>query len=401
MLQSPLVLLRRLPRTVQILVIGTLVNRLGTFILPFLTLVLTREFAMTGAKAGLLLTMYGIGSLVSILAGGMLTDMMGRRQTALLSLVGSGALAVALAFAPSAGFLIPVLLFFGFLGDLYRPASSAIIGDVLPSKDRAVGFSALRVAVNLGFAFGAGIGGFIVDWNWRVLFAADGVTTLLFAGVVYFGIPETRGLATNLNSTQPAPQAIARDYVYHGLLFGSFSFAMVIFSLFTVLPLTITDSARYPTSMYGVLIAVNGVLITLCEVSAVAWLQRYRRLRVAALGFVLAGLGFGLIGLFMHWTWFLLAVLLGAVAEMMVLPQQMSFLADWAPPEARGRYLGLFGATWSLALIVNPVLLLPLHAALPESAFWPLLLVLLLPAALVVRHLDMRADRPERLRGSA
>ena len=68
-------------------------------------------------------------------------------------------------------------------------------------------------------------------------------------------------------------------------------------------------------------------------------------------------------------------------------------------PGARGRYLSVYQATWSLAVIANPLVLLPLHARLPEPLFWPLLAALTLPASLLLLRLDRRADRPERLRG--
>jgi MFS family permease len=77
----------------------------------------------------------------------------------------------------------------------------------------------------------------------------------------------------------------------------------------------------------------------------------------------------------------------------------MAFVADWAPPRSRGQYLAFYQATWSLALAVNPVVLLPLHARLGEAVFWALLGLVAVPAALLLLHLDRHADHPERLRG--
>ena len=106
-----------------------------------------------------------------------------------------------------------------------------------------------------------------------------------------------------------------------------------------------------------------------------------------------------MIGLVMHWAWFLLAVLVFTAGEILASPQPMSFVADWAPPEARGRYLSLYQATWSVAFAVNPAITLPLHAALGERAFWGLMPLVALPGVLVLLRLDRTADRPERLRG--
>jgi MFS family permease len=398
MLEGPIALLRRLPGAVQLLVIGTLVNRAGSFILPFLTLVLSEDFHLSEGKTASLVVAYGVGSLVSILIGGVLTDRLGRRKTLMLSLFGSGALAVAMGLSPSVSVFVPLLVAFGFLADLYRPASSAIISDLLPSKDRTMGFAALRVAMNLGFAIGMALGGLLVGWSWRLLFVTDGLTTAAFGLLVWTRIAETRPVATR--SVAPGRTLdVLRDGVFLQLLLASMGFSTLVFTFITVLPLTITRSGHYPAWVYGALVAVNGVMITLIEVPAVAWLARFRRLRVAGFGMLLTGVAFGLVGFVPHWSWYLLTVILWTAGEILTVPQQMAFIADWAPPETLGRYLGFQGATWSLGFALNPLLTLPLHARLPERVFYPLLLLLVAPSALMMRSLDRCADRPELLRG--
>jgi len=180
---------------------------------------------------------------------------------------------------------------------------------------------------------------------------------------------------------------------------AAFLFSLVFASNLSVFPLTITMGAGYPAKVYGALVAVNGLLVAAFEITIVARLRRFRRLRVAALGNVLCAGGFGMLGLVMHWSWFLVAVLVFTAGEILASPQAMSFVADWAPPSARGRYLSLYQATWSIAFAVNPTVALPLHAALGERAFWGLVPLVALPAAAALLRLDRTADRPERLRG--
>jgi MFS family permease len=400
MLRNPLTLLASLPPTVRLLVYGTFVNRLGTFIIPFLTLVLRREFRLTEAQTGAAIFAYGAGSIVSILTGGYLSDRLGRRRTLLISLFGSGTLAVAMGVAPSLGVFSVLLLLFGFVADLYRPASSSIVGDLLPSSQRPIGFAALRVAINLGFAGGVAVGGFLADANWRILFWADGATTLLFGLVVFATIVETRPAAAVTARAEGTVETPWRDRVYHLALLSSFVFALGFFADITVLPLTLTESAGYSAKFYGWLLAINGVVVGLLEIPAAHWLRRFRRLRVAALGMVLGALGLLMTGLNMHWTWLVLSVLIWTVGEVLTMPQHMSFVADWAPPASRGTYLGLYSATWSFGLALNPILFLPLHSRLSEAAFWGLVGAITATPSLLCLYLDRRADRPELLRGA-
>lgn len=404
MLENPVKLLTRLDRAVRLLIAGTFINKLGSFIIPYLAIVLRHEFSLTATQVGALIMSYGVGSIVAILAGGFLTDRLGRRATLMLSLFGSGGLAVAMGFSPSIRVFVPLLVLFGFVADLYRPASSALISDILPSAQRVIGFAALRMAVNLGFAFGVALGGLLADWSWRLLFVGDGLTTVLFGLIVLFFIPETRPAAPDaprgaLAAPPAAEESPWRDGVFLETSFASLLFALVFFSHVTTLPLTITASAGYPARVFGFLLALNGALIALFEVSLVQWLKRYRRLRVAALGLALCGVGFALTGFVLHWGWFLITVLIWTAGEILCAPQLMAFVSDWAPAAARGRYLGLFQATWSVAFALNPLLFLPLHARMAEAAFWPLMLVFAAPASLLLVRLDRDADRPERLRG--
>lgn len=398
MLQSPIRILGRLPAPVRLLVWGTLVNKLGTFIFPYLSLVLMRDFEMSPARAGLVMTSHGLGAIASVLLGGVLTDRLGRRRTLLLSMFGGGALAVAMGFAPSLGWFVPLLVAFGFMADLYRPAASALISDLLPSSERVLGYAAFRVAVNLGFAVGVVAGGVLADVDWRLLFVGDGLTTLACAVVLASGIPETKPQAPPGGATAPDASPW-RDGIYLVSVLSSTAFCLMFFSFLTVLPLTITVWAGYPAWVYGCLMAMNGTLIGLFEISATDALRRFRRLRVAALGVTLAAVGFGLSGLVPHWSWFLVTGILWTAGEIFYAPQQISFVADWAPPASRGRYLSLYQASWTAGAALNPLFSLPLHARLGDMYFWPALGLIGVPSVWLLLRLDRTADRPERLRG--
>jgi MFS family permease len=265
-----------------------------------------------------------------------------------------------------------------------------------------VGFAALRMAINLGFAFGMTLGGLLADWSWRLLFVGDGLTTALYGVLVYLFIPETRPKASAAGAVSAAaPGSALRDGVFLQAMAVSFAFGLIFFSHITALPLTMTVNAGYPARVFGALVGMNGLLIALFEVSVVHRLRAWRRLRVAAVGMALAGLGFGLSGVFLHWAWFLVTVVIWTAGEILSSPFKMAFVSDWAPPALRGLYMSLYQATWSLAFALNPLLFLPLQARLGDRRFWPVMMVVAAPAIFMLLRLDRVADRPERLRGLA
>jgi MFS family permease len=396
---SPIALVRALPAPVRVLVLGTFVNKAGTLILPYLSIVLQRDFGLSPGATGLALLGYGAGSVVSILVGGVLTDALGRRRTLAISLLGGGAVALGMSVAPSLAVLVGLLLAFGFLSELYRPASSAIVTDLLSSHQRPIGFAALRLAVNFGFAVGMVAGGWLTGVSWRLLFLGDGLTTLAFGAVVLARVPETK-VAVAPGSAPAAGPSFLGDGPFLLSLLASLLYSLVFFTDFTVLPLAVTAAGHSPTT-YGMLVAVNGILIGLFEMSVVDAVRRFRRLRVAALGVLFTAAGFALVGASRAWPWLLLSVVVWTIGEILTVPQVMSFVSDWAPPSVRGRYIGAYGATWSLGMALGPPLFLPLHARLGDDLFWPLLGLVALPALFIQLGLDARVDRRERLRGFA
>jgi hypothetical protein len=57
--------LRDIPRNIWLISVGTLINRMGMMVLLFLILYLTQEKGETPGDAGLVLTFYGLGALMS------------------------------------------------------------------------------------------------------------------------------------------------------------------------------------------------------------------------------------------------------------------------------------------------------------------------------------------------
>jgi MFS family permease len=395
--RSPVRLIRELPAPVRLLVFGTFVNRAGSFIFPYLTILLQREFGLPPEAAGVALFALGAGGCASVATGGVLTDVLGRRRTLVISLVGSGVVALAMAAATSLSVLGPLLVLFGFLSELYRPASSAIISDLLPSSQRPIGYAALRLAVNFGFASGMLLGGLLAETSWRLLFVGDGLTTLAFGALILGAMPETR---VEHDTPAGAPnEGPLRDAWFLLVLVASLGYSLLFFADFTVFPLAVTQGGGYPPFVYGALLAVNGITIGLLEMTIVDYARRFRRLRVAALGAVLTAVGFALVGASRHWTILLASVVTWTFGEILSVPQVMAFVSDYAPVRARGTYLGAYGATWSLGIALGPPLFLPLHAQLGDARFWPLLAALALPTIAIHLLLDRRVDRPERLRG--
>lgn len=123
--------LRGLPRPFWYLWAGTLFNRVGSFVVPFLALYLTGSRGVTVGEAGLVLSVLGLGSAVSQPVGGVLADRIGRRRTIVLGLVSSAAALLVLGAAEGLPAIGAAALAYGLCLDLMRPAVQAAIADLV------------------------------------------------------------------------------------------------------------------------------------------------------------------------------------------------------------------------------------------------------------------------------
>src|SRR5437763_132298 len=123
--------LRSLPRGAWILFFGTFLNKFGAFVLPFLAIYMTR-LGYKATQAGMAIGAYGIGSLCAAFLGGNLADRIGRRKTIVLSMFSGAATMLCLAQARTLPGIVILSALCGLTGELYRPASSALLADLVP-----------------------------------------------------------------------------------------------------------------------------------------------------------------------------------------------------------------------------------------------------------------------------
>src|ERR1041384_4190671 len=131
--------LRALPRPVWILFLGTFLNKFGTFVVPFLTLYLTRQ-GYSLASAGMAIGAYGVGNLIASVLGGHLADTIGRRKTIVFSMFSAAVAMMLLSQARSLPAIIALTALAGLTGELYRPAASALLADLVQPDERVTAF---------------------------------------------------------------------------------------------------------------------------------------------------------------------------------------------------------------------------------------------------------------------
>ncbi len=346
-----------LPRQFWFLWTGTLINRVGSFVVLFLSIYLTSDRHFTQSQAGFVIGLYGVGGAIGTMTGGVLADRWGRRPTMLIAQFGAAALMLTLGFAQTYTQILIVTGFLGAFAEGVRPAFSAMMVDIVPEQDRVRAFSLNYWAINLGFALAAIAAGFAAQFDYLLLFVVDAATTLVTATITLIFLAETR--PARRVAAGPAPtggmRAALQDRVFLVFLVINLLSVLVILQHASTLPIAMLADG-FSAATYGWVIAVNGILIVSGQLFVPRLIQGHRPYRVLAVASVIVGAGFGLVA-FAHSAWvYAVTVVIWTLGEMLQSPSNAATLAALSPANLRGRYQGLNSLSWSIGTALAPVL---------------------------------------------
>lgn len=395
---------RGLPRRAWVLFAVNLVNSSGSMVFFFLSLYLTRKLGLPAARAGQVLSLYGIGSLAGAFLGGWLSDRIGSIRVQKLSLWGCGVFLIILGRVTSVALFMPLLFAYGlFAGTLY-PANATSMARICPPDLQVKGFALTRLANNLGATIGPAVGGVLALHDYRLLFWADGLTSL--AAAALFGLlwkggiaavaaagAEKAGAAGEVGDVGPSPsspgadpdpssrRAVAsqvrppglspwRDVPFLLMMAIFLVWSIVFVQVLTTFPLYIRNVYGLAENRIGQLYAVNTVMIVALEMILMEKIRKYPLALMINVSFVMLGLGLGLMPFGRSFAFGALTVAVWTVGEMLSMPLVSALIAQRSDESNRGRYMGLSSFSFSLAFIVAPPVGMAIYGRFGGDAVW-------------------------------
>ena len=401
-----------LPPPIYFLALASVVTALGAFVFPFLTLTLTARLHMTPKEAGLIVSLVGVSSMIGALCGGWVSDRYPRVLVLLAGqLISGGALCIAGFFYDSI-WMLPSLLCCTFGFGLIGPSVAALIADLTPRQMRAEAYALRYMGVNLGFAIGPLIAGFLFHRYPAWIFWGDGCTTLLSALIVWIGLGHLRStppgeplLNEPLNPEEGPPQVIGsrldeadetnleapvegsiwsvlyarpRLIIYMvGLTLFGMCYAQVTFTT----PLSLDQLfSQAGADLFGWVMASNGLFVFLFTPYVTAHMKSIRSFRVLSYTGWLYFLGFGCLyflpalsegaqGAYPVLCWpvegvpfsafalLIVSSMLWTAGEVITVTQGSVFLANESPMSHRGRVHGIIPLIIRLTKTTTPLLM--------------------------------------------
>ncbi|NIJ53998.1 putative MFS family arabinose efflux permease [Dyadobacter arcticus] len=362
---------------------------------PFMSMYITQNLHRSIADAGLMITLFGVGSVFGAMAGGYFTDKWGFRPVQIFSLILSGIFFVLFGLVNNFMGLCALIIVLSFFVEAFKPANSTAIAAYSSPANLTRSYALNRLATNVGFGFGTSVGGILASINYHLLFWVDGVIYVA-AGLLILGLL-SKGRMIRQSSMNVTEEVVGmspwRDAFFVKFLSMVTVYMVCFILLFRLAPVYWKEVMRIGESTIGILLGMNGLIIAVFEM---VLLQRLANRRPNSFyivsGVVFCGLAFMALVLPLGFPIVLAgaAVLLFTIGEMLAIPYISTFVMNRASELNRGKYSAAYSVSQSVAQIIGPAVGGYLAAKWSYDLLWLSLVILSFACAAGFRMLFRR-----------
>jgi len=393
-----------LPGEILALFAVRLVVSAGSFVGPFLAMMLTLRLGYDEARAGAFMSAVSVVSALGLFVGGKLGDRFRRSGVLrILQLITAIAYVAcgAMGFNPATPFVIAFAM--GTLNGTW-PIINALVADLAPADRRREAFSLLYWGNNIGFSIGPLVAGMLFTSAPRALFFGNALALIVAAGIVtvfvrdahqapaprHEGTPASRDVSTlSVFRANPILLLYGAGAVLGAFVYGQQSFALPVF-------LNGAFGPEGGPKAYGTLMMANGLTVVTMTAVVVLVSRRLRSLTAVAVSSLFYALGFGA-------YWFVggLPLALGAtfvwtIGEILSATNGNAFIAERTPETHRSRVNSAVSFAYIVGSALAPLVAGPIAAARGSAAVWPFVAA----CALVSAAYQFGIDRLDCRRGS-
>ncbi|WP_312343512.1 MFS transporter [Chryseobacterium binzhouense] len=340
-----------------------LINRSGSMVLPFLGVYMTAHLKFSIENTGIVLSFFGIGSVIGSWFGGFITDKFGEYRVQYLSLLLSVPLFCLIPLFKTEIGVAAIILLQSIVSDSFRPANSVAITKYAKPENITRAFSLNRMAINLGFSIGPALGGILSAISYEFLFYSNAFAALS-AGILYIIFFNKRNKLAKLKARkvketneikkENSPYKDGKFLIY---CFLCMLFSICFFQLFSTLTIFYKETAHLSQQNIGYLLGYSGFIVVLLEMGLVQAAEKYLNLaRTMFHGTFICGLSYAMLGFDYSIITLIISMTLLSVGEIWALPFMSTITALRSGKNNKGAYMGLNGIAFSIAFIITPYL---------------------------------------------
>jgi predicted MFS family arabinose efflux permease len=327
---------------------------------------------------GLVFLISAVAGIGAGYVGGHLSDHIGRKPLIVFTWVCQTLLVIGFLLAGGDKRIgLGLICFGGLFWQAGRAADQALVADVVPPERRENAYASIRVGNNLGVTIGPPVGGALLAiGSWHALFAGSAAISAVTFAIAVRYLP-TRGVyAAEEPPERRSFGVIIRDHPFLVFLVSSALAWMVYVSYEIILPISLVQSHGISASIWGFIIIVNPLLVTLFQLRLTRALEPVSAAVKLAVGLPLMGIPYLLLPVYDPLPAILLVLFLFVIGEMLWVPSSQSVIAGLAPTDIRGAYMGAFGSTAAFGFAFTPFVGLQARSAIGDAWTWVLFAIL-------------------------
>ena len=343
---------------------------------------LARELGLSEVQTSSIFAFSAIGWALTSAAWGRASDKYGRRNIAILGLLGYSASLIAMItplFLVEKNlldliFLFPLLVFGrmlnGLLGSATRPASFAYVADTSSKDKRTVKFARLESSFLIGTVAGPLIGGFLILISKETPFYIFSILGLIASIGIYKNIENKP--TTEINQENLIQKVSWKSKTVWPFLFIASISSLCLASLIQTIGFYLFDTFPDIEDL-SVLISMTFVLLSISTIMSQYLFTDAFPLsnnKLLIYGILLLTFSYIVMALYPKLSVYYLAIIINGLGGGLLRPAISSSLSLAQSPEHQGSVAGYLGSVYPIGHILTPVLAMPIYALNPAFLYY-------------------------------
>ena len=342
---------------------------------------LARDLGMTEIQTSLVFAFSAIAWALTSASWGRASDRYGRRNIAMLGLIGYAASLVTM-ITPlflveknilDVVFLFPLLIFGrllnGLLGSATRPAAFAYVADNSSRDKRTVKFARLESSFLLGTVAGPLIGGFLILITKETPFYVFSFMALIASIGIYFNIDNTSSHKKTIDPSEKI--SWLSKSIWPFLALASIA-SLTQASLLQSIGFFIFDTFSYLDDL-PIIVSMSFALLSISTiVSQYLFTDAFpiSNFKLLIYGSFLIMFSYITMGYFSKISIYFLSITINGLGAGMLRPALSSALSLSQTPENQGSAAGYLGSVYPIGHMLTPIIAMPIYAINPSFLYY-------------------------------
>lgn len=356
-------------KEIYIIFVSRIINALGCFVGPLMTLILTNKIGLSSEKAGFCIGLSGLIYIFPSILGGKLSDTLGRKNVLLFFDALGAVFYIICGFINPSMTMIYLMIAAGACLSAAGPAHDSLIADLTTPKDRDKAFALNYMGFNIGFAIGPVIGGFLYQNHLPIVFIGDAFTTLISLLLILIFIKDTlhianeeitdkkRVLEKHEKGSIISVLMKRKILIYFALIIFGYNFSYSEWSFMMPMHASQNFGSTLGAKYYGFMASFNGLTVIFLTPLITKITEKMKNIKKAFIGGLFYAVGFGMLGILNSLAFFFVSVFIFTIGEIVLSTSVSPFIANHTPASHRGRMSAVLPVIFGSGHMLGPMIM--------------------------------------------